>query len=425
MFLGELHQVNDGAITKKVFMNLKSNPHFVLLLFLTVALHILALFLFGPAKPMDNDAKYFLALAESVAAGEGYVNHHSYWPDEPAMDRSPGWPLVVSGFLACLKGLDSSLVMRLTNMCINSANALLLFLLTLHLTKRNLCALFAGLLYSLHPVGLYVVLSGLSEPLFIFFMLLGFLVITQREPAWSVASLLFGFACLVKPNFLVFIAPLSCLMYIGRRQSRKVPSLYIKIILISLFFFLPASFWMYRNYTVSGDFPVMSTLMGLTLYGGNNQVVMEDRDYWGYWVYPNEIPGEPTVRSLSESMSDAALNKHYQKKGVQFMTEHKKDMPFLCLGKLVRAYVPIPWTRSLETLGVSAYRWMLILLVCLGLKPAIQLTPFIYRAGVIGVIFSNMFTVLLFYGSMRFAFSMEPVLMPIAALGLCRVFRCV
>ncbi len=380
-------------------------------------------FKLGMSRPMTSDAEYFLDIAGNVAEGRGYVLDHGYWPGAPTATRLPGWPLLVAAFLRVSHTADPNVVMRLICLVINSLAAALLALLTKRLLGRELLAYAVGLLYVIHPTGLYMAYEGMSEPLFLVTVTTGVLLLLgATNRARLIGMLCMGVACLVRAQFILwafFALPMATVWYWFRREcpSRKQALLVVTGVALCL---LPSVLWAVRNQRVSGDFPVISTIKGAALYGGNNAVVADTLEWWGYWVFPDNIPGETRMATLAEHMSEFEVEKYHNQRGWEYILSHKRGMPRLWLGKLVRAYVPVPWKPSLGTWSVSAYRWLLYAAVPIGLfLRGRRLSP-VYRLTVAAMVLANVAAVVVFWGCARFAFAMEPFLLPLAALLVMR-----
>ena len=187
-------------------------------------------------------------------------------------------------------------------------------------------------------------------------------------------------------------------------------------------FLVPSFFWAIRNYHVCGHFPVLSTLRGQTFYGGNNSVVANTLDLWGYWVFPNSIPGERPMYELSHTMSEQEVDVYYFDKGKAWVKSHWSEMPRLVLGKLVRAYVPIPWKPSLKSWFVAAWRWGIYVAGIAGILLTWRRWPFSLKLIFSAMVLSNVMTVVFFWGCARFAFELDPFLIPFAVLAvLCQM----
>ena len=189
-------------------------------------------------------------------------------------------------------------------------------------------------------------------------------------------------------------------------------------------FLLPSGLWASRNYRVCGHFPVLSTLRGQTLYGGNNDVVANNFTYWGYWVFPDAIPGEKTMAELARSMSEYEVDRYYYEKGKAYIRSHLDSVPRMWMGKLVRAYVPVPWNLTVETGAVSVYRWFLYGVALIGVLRWWRAVDGLYRMTVSAMLLANTATILVFWGCARFAFPLDPFLLPFAAAGLLKPMQC-
>lgn len=383
----------------------------------------------GLRAPMQSDASYFLDLASHLADGRGYATSLSFWPDTPSVRRLPGWPFLVGAGLKLMPGAAPELVMRALALAVNAGAAALLTLLTGLLFRRTLAAAVAGLAYMLHPAALHCAYAGLSEPLFIFLAVLGAILLLRPGGASGLYAgcLVLGLACLVRANFAAWMFFAGVCWFFTRRRARRVPARHEALagLTAAVIFLAPLGAWTVRNYKVCGHFPVISALGGQTFYGGNNPVVASDLDVWGYWIFPNAIPGETPMAELAHEMSEAEVDAYYAEKGRRYIAGHLPGMPRLLLGKLVRAYIPLPWKPSWRGYAVGLFRLLLYALAVLGLRRTWSGTPFAYRIMLAAVLLANVLTVLVFYGYTRFAFIMEPFLLPYAGVTAASVFgRC-
>jgi hypothetical protein len=192
-----------------------------------------------------------------------------------------------------------------------------------------------------------------------------------------------------------------------------------RCLLATVLFLIPSTLWACRNYGICGHFPVLSTLRGQTFYGGNNDVVANDLEYWGYWVFPNSIPGETTMLALAASLSEYQVDCYYFTKGKDYARKNWFAMPRLLLGKAIRAYVPVPWKPGLGAYVVSAFRWVVFLSALIGIYLLWRRlnTGCLIIVGAMAM--TNLFTVLMFWGCARFSFALEPFLLPFSACAVC------
>lgn len=376
----------------------------------------------GLSRPVESDAFYYLRIATSLAQGHGFQLHEGFWPDAPTMSRSPGWPFAVSLVLRSFPEAVPDVMMRLLNMGINCAVALLMYGLARRVAGRTVVAVWAGVLYAVHPVALYLAYEGASEPSFVLLVAAG-LLLMMRQDRWSwVGIVLLGVACLVRANFVLWIVVFAGVMLLWRWRS-LLAGRWVRPGVVALFLFLlPPGLWAVRNYQVCGDFPVFSTLRGQTLYGGNNPVVANELEYWGYWVFPDGIPGEVAMSRLAETRSEYQVDCYYYTRGVQYIRENWFSMPRLILGKLIRAYVPVPWKPNRGTYVICLFRWFLYGCACAGLWLLGAGRLRVYLVLLVSMMIVNLLTVAMFWGCTRFSFAVEAFLVPLAAIAVARLF---
>lgn len=393
-------------------------------------------FKMGMTRPMESDSYYFWELARSMADGDGYRVRDGFWPDAPSMSRLPGWPFLVSVALKMFGDSDPHAVMRATALLVNAFASLSVCILAYLLFRGRAIGVVSGLAYVLHPGALFFAYSGLSEPLFVFLVATG---ISLCLWAWAVlrerlagalqgmscvalGAVLLGYACLVRVNFLLWgFILLGWWIFLIASKSAAGRNSFAPIVLSALLFLAPACFWAMRNYAVCGRFPVFSTLEGQTFYGGNNSIVAEDLEQWGYWVFPDQIPGEKKMREMATAMSELDVSDYYVNKGKCFLRQNWFSLPRLWLGKLTRAYVPVPWKPVLGSYLVSAYRWILYAGVAIGLLLCWREVYVPYRVSLAAMAITSVATVLVFWGCARFAFVFEPFFMPLFGAGIVHI----
>jgi hypothetical protein len=382
-------------------------------------------FKLGMSRPATSDAGYYLDIARNVADGGGFALDHGFWPGQPTASRLPGWPLFVAPFLRLFSSADPNLVIRVVCLVVNVLAAVFVALLTLRIIRSPVAATAAGFLYVAHPVAINAAVEGLSEPLFIVMTAAGAFLLLGATPVsrWGGMACL-GLACTIRAHLILwpfFAVPVAVILQ-WREVQQKWRTRLFPVLAGTALLLLPSGLWAVRNFAVSGEFPVISTISGQTFYGGNNDVVADTLEWWGYWVFPDAIPGERAMSELAGSMSEFEVEKYYHRRGREYVEGHKSAMPRLCLGKLVRAYVPIPWKPSLGTWGVCGYRWLLYAGIVLGLPAALRRIGPAYWSILGGMAATTAVSVLVFWGCARFAFASEPFLLPIAVLPLDRMW---
>ena len=396
----------------------------LLILLIAIVVNMAAGLTMGIRRPVISDGRQFLVLAQSLARGDGYRCSETFWPDSPSMQRMPGWPLVIAAGLRLTSGVDADVAMRVLCLLLNAAVAVIIFFLTLQLFNRVSMAVVAGLLYVMNPTGIYLAYNGLSETLFLV-LAGGGLVLIVGDGRWKMAGfLLLGCACLERANFLVWVVCftmflLAYMVGVRRPTTNLSTVLSLKSLVFGVVLFvLPPLLWVGRNYMVSGHFPVLSTLRGAAVYGSNNPMVASDLKYWGYWVFPDQISGETPQVELAKNMSEYDVDVYYFNKGIAYIRHNWFAMPRLLVGKLVRAYIPVPWKPDWGTYLAGCYRVLVFLFASIGVWVSWKKLGIEFKCAFLAMAMANVLTVLIFYGYARFAFSFEAFLLPFAVVGL-------
>jgi hypothetical protein len=360
----------------------------------------------------DGDGPFYISIARNLAAGKGYVLGESFYPDKPTMGRAPVWPALLAIPALIAPRADDHTLLRDTAACLNSLSAVLLFGITWTLSRNLWVSVVAGLGYAAYPVALALTAGGNSEIPYVFVAGLGIFHILRRGRSEYVGALVLGLSPLVRSNFVllpVMAAVAACWVLRTRRQ-------WVHFAILAALFWLPSGLWIARNYAVSGEFPVLSTIEGETLYGANNEHVATDLKDWGYWVFPNDIPGETAKRELAQTMSERQIDRYYHQKGMAYLKAHWPELPRLEVGKVVRAFVPVPWVANWSSDAVFFCRAILYPAILLTLRTFVSL-PGLYRLIVTGMFLVLVVTVLIYYGTYRFTFCVEVFLIPAVAIG--------
>ncbi len=368
----------------------------------------------GIAKPLESDAVYFTAIAQNLIEQGTYANPRSPWPTAPAVDRLPGWTSFIALGLFSFRGIPAPVVVRLLSAFLNILAAWLLSRLTFRLTRNEPAALLAGVSFSFYLPALYVAQSALSEPGFICLLLLGVSDLASRK--FMRASFLLGMGSLFRANILLILPGLALYLFWqlkGEPRMRKI----LLIVAALLLFAIPPAAWILRNAWAANCFPVLSTTSGEVIRGSYNPVVARG-ELWGYWVFPNEIPGEIPFQDLARKMSQCEVNRYYQSEARSFARDNLSLMPSMVLGRLFRSYVPIPIKVSLTSILGFGNRWLLYLAFFLTLGFWKRRLPAEY-AWILLMFFSvSLVTTIVMVGNSRHVLWMEVLLFPPAACGL-------
>jgi hypothetical protein len=373
-------------------------------------------------KPWSDSAQY-VNLGISLAKGGGYnLSEGNCWPGKPTIIRAPGWPLLLSmAYRVVPEGCRWKIAQALA-VILDVVNVLLVMSLARIMGGSIIMAGVAGGLYAINPIMVGLCAQAGCEPAGVTFLLLYLCMAIGRWlpdlPRYALAGLSLGVACLIRTNWLV-IAGFACVgvFWVFRRQVRHA------IVMASVFWIavmVPLMPWLVRNAIEFGQFPVFGAGGGETFYGGNNDLAADPRSpMWGYIVQPGGIPNEPALQVMAARMSEVEVDRYWMRRGWDWLRANPEKVPILVVGKLRRAFVPIPRNAtSPMVLAASAYRAVIggatIICVILLWRRRIRLRPEIWT-NIGAVILATFATTVVFCGVMRYVIVMEILLVIPAA----------
>jgi hypothetical protein len=390
----------------------------VLVLAAAILFNSLALLGTSPDSASGSDGPFYISIARNLAAGKGYILTDSFWPNEVTMGRAPVWPAILAVPAFLFPGASDHQLLRVTAACLNILSALLFFGIAWALSRNTRAAVIAGLCYAIYPVSLALTSGGFSEIPYVFLAATGILMILLGGKLLYPGVLVMGLAPLVRSNFIALPVMVALAALAARHLLPPFSwaRMWPRFAVLAGLFWLPSAMWIVRNYALSGDFPVLSTLEGEALYGANNDRVASDLADWGYWVMPDGIPGELPKRVLAQSMSERQMDRYYHGKAVAFLKQHWFELPRFEVGKMIRAFIPVPWVANWTSYAVFFFRALLYAAILLTL-PALRASDPRYRLIVTGMFLVVLLTVLVYYGTYRFTFCAEVFMIPIVAIG--------
>jgi hypothetical protein len=393
---------------------------------LSLAILFAAVVAWGPSRELDQDAPQYVAIAKSLATGNGYKNTYSPFPDAPAIDRMPGWPVMLAvSRLVVPNSISDAAVARFTGAFCLALVGLVFTRVAGKLGATPLWAAIAGFGAALSPPLVFIALSAMSEVSFLLVLSAGLGLLLEGGRRWYFGAILLGLAPLIRTNFVLLPFVLIGLLVLAPQSRAVVWRHRVEITIALGLFLLPTVAWLLRNAAITGRFPLMSSIEGETLYGGNNDVVANQLSHWGYWIMPNDVPGE---KPMLDRVKDGEwrgfldLNDYYHKRGIEWIRGHGSALPRLVLGKLIRGFVPLPWVPGAAAYIAFGYRFLLDLLYIVLARwwwPALDRRYLLIAAAMFLV---NLVTIVIYWGVYRFTHtSVEIFFLPPIALGLSRL----
>jgi hypothetical protein len=394
----------------------------LLIALLTLVVDVAIVIHMNPSSPTYGDGPYYIGLAKSLASGRGYYLEKSFWPDRPNVARSPLWPAMLAAPALMFPNANENAILRFTGAVLHAASAAFMVLLCFQLTGSFGGSALAGVFLGLYPPASGLVSGGYSELAYLVMVLAGLILAFEGGKLAYGGVLLGGAGVLARSNYFLLPVVLLVLTALFHPKAVLAPRNLRLWVTGIVLFCLPGTLWIVRNYAVSGYFPVLSAMEGETLYGGNNERVATDLSVWGYWIMPNDIPGEQTKKELAQTRTELEVNKYYHDRAMQFIRANWFALPRLIVGKLVRGFVPVPWVPLAASYIAFFFR------ACV--YAAFIAAWFLWRGRneaytfLVGAMFLvTLATTVIYYGTFRFTFCVEPFLFPFIVGGLDSVLR--
>ncbi len=202
---------------------------------------------------LTDDAVSYIAAARAILNGQGFTRIWLASGMEPIVHWPPLFPASMAA--VGLFGLDPARGARVVNVLLFGANSFLLGLLGWRMTRSRLAGVALAGLFLVNSTLLRLHAFALSEPLYLFLSLLGFLALAQylerEKTAWLVgAGIATGLAYLARYAALTLLATFVAALFVLQPGWRKR----IRSILTYLGSALPWMVgWMLRNEILAGS----------------------------------------------------------------------------------------------------------------------------------------------------------------------------
>jgi 4-amino-4-deoxy-L-arabinose transferase-like glycosyltransferase len=390
-----------------------------LALFITVIFVVAVIFrVYGvfayPTVP-SADAGDYHRLATGLVQGRGFVNSAgtlTAW-------RPPAYPV----FLATIYKVVGIYFVRAT--IVQSILGGLTVLLLVAVTSAILGwrdALVAGLIAAVYPALFWLPRLLLSENLSLFLLLLslGVIILYLRtlRLVWMIA---FGVLCalntLVRGANLFFPAAVALGLIFISWRSRRLKSVIVPLLVLTVAFVVTLIPWTMRNYRVFHHFVPIATQDGITLYASYWPPQVNGKLIWG--TLPG--PEDPVVVAAAQAGDEVATSKYLNQVTLQRLREEPLFFFRLIPSKLISLLVPLDWEIFPHAAGTTRsinIGYLLILLpALLGFVLTVrQRSPHQWLLWIIPV--TVFLQAMAFYGSPRFRLPAELIGIIPAAAGV-------
>lgn len=304
-------------------------------------------------QPLTHDEREYLALARSLASGEGF----RYPPEmeqqsAQTFGRAPLYPWLLSQ-IGGSAILDARPVAVPDSVKIAQAILGGLAVPTLAVVAWRIAGpsagVVAGVITAIHPPLVSSVGYALTEALFVPIAWLGVLLLgqsidrvtgasRQRTFTTFAAGLITGLAILMRPGALVFLG--LAVVWLAIRGPRR---LLLPLIAGAMLVVTP---WTIRNIQEHGRFVLVASEGGITFWTGNHPLATGEGDMA---ANPGIAQANRDFRQRYPGLDSEALESMYYREALQQITEHPLWWMGLILRKAFHLVVPIGPSYALHS----------------------------------------------------------------------------
>ncbi len=390
----------------------------IVLLALTIRLMLTSRFV-GLDSPPDADAGGldvvdYEGLAWRTVSGDGYVLETG----EPTARRSPGTSFTLVPIYLVFG--HSYLAAHVWFCMLSSLTCAALYAFGRAAGQAHI-GLLAALLLAVYPPHAYLAMHFFSETPFALAVTIAcaatLSALKGNAPKYAIwAGIAWGCAHLIRPMAIVCI-PIGLVAFaLIREWHTRLGMRQCALILIAALTVVTP--WMIRNANVIGT-PTVSTLVGgYTFWGANNTVVLTDPRYYGSWEFDDErlyVSDPPLAGTEPERKREA------WRRGLEFVREHKGEMPGLVIARVLRLAAPFQATANRVAYYALGIPWLLIApFFVVGVFTSVRKHLTTALVALIPIA-ATIATAAVFYGSIGFRDAVAPQLVWFAAVGIVAV----
>ena len=330
-----------------------------LILFLALALRIAAAFIWEQSLNEDQKFKFgdsdgYWHLAKQVANGKSYDYNSPY----AKIFRTPGYPVFLAP-LFLFSNEPPVIAARIIGALMGTLSVYIVFLLARKLFDAP-TGIWSAMLLAIYPGAIATSVLVLAEMLFVPIMLLQLLLTigamqSESRSAFllnaSVAGLCYGFACLTRPSWILFV-PFCSLVTLAASKDRIKNIAFTAVVLGMMA--ITMSPWWIRNYQVAGRFVPTSLQTGTSLYDGLSPNATGESDMRFAPFMKEEFLAEWKLQKLPPRDFEFAFNEKMKNESLNWAKQNPTKCLQLAFVKFVRMWSPLP---NASELGSPFMRW--------------------------------------------------------------------
>ena len=388
-------------------MKLGRMKYFSIAIF-SIAFMIRLVFVLQSSEIPYSDASVYDRLGLSISEGKGYVNNsgtpHCHYP--------PFYPFFLSVIYALFG--HSYAAVRIFQSILGAFSCVLIYLIGKRVFTVSV-GVIAGFISMAYLPFIKSAELLLSELVFTFLVLLIVLYLLKIRENMNfgnaiVLGLLSGMSLLTRS--MAILLPLFMLPVFIYSRKGDLPYILKRYIVVLLFFCLTMTPWIVRNYNIHRHFVPTSVEGGMTLW----MSYFPTKGVFGI----NPTAEDPVVAESYKIKDPVLRNRFLVKKTIDFIWNNPKEVLALELKKILYFWAPFDW----EIVGGRWFNFEYAAML-----PFIAIGIFLAMKGfwknypvLLPVIYFQIMS-LIFYGSPRFRFPVEPFLFILGSYGILKCWR--
>lgn len=344
--------------------------------------------------PQNDEIEYYL-LASHLCKGKGFVVVNG----QPYAFRPPGYPFYLATL--CFIFGPSIPVYKILNVILDTISCLLVSLFVKRITTIT-ASILSGLIFSFHPVLIYF--SGLIYPETLLIMLISLLIFiftfNLNNKYWLnavMAGIIIGYMVHIRPNW-VFWAPGIILWFLTRSipKNKKIKNIIAFLFVINLSM-MP---WMIRNYLNFGEIIFISTIGGVTFWGGNNALAN------GGWIEPSPFTWEgkdpPVDMKGWTGLTEKESETRFYAAAFEWILNNPVAFISLLPKKLQRAF-SLNFSNQYRSINIPFFLFIIYYAYLFGALIGVFMSFYDWKKYILlyNLVIVMIITTLLFYGSTR------------------------
>lgn len=288
-----------------------------------------------------NDSTDYVFLSEMILEGR-----YSSPGCDPTAFRPPLYPLFLA-VIQFISGKQDLFIITLVQAVLGGVCAILVYVISLKVTKRMIPAVLAGIVYALYPAYIYQASLILSEVFGRFMILVTILLLwqaTEKPRAVKIyaSGIIFALTIMVKPVFLATF-PFVALWFGWKMKGDRKEKISATLLGFVLPVIIICGLWTFRNFMASGRIVPVSTNYPITFAQG----VTRFSYYTNKWYDEDRLMPAPDnylnltqMRFYNGIENEVAVGRSFASRALSYIAENPGFFLVLTIRKTLHYWSP-------------------------------------------------------------------------------------